>query len=266
MPMEFVDTHCHIHFEKYGLDPDQTLERAKTAGVRRVICVGTTLADSQKAINFAKAHENVWATVGVHPHDAESFVSDRANQGRLKEILDLLSISSGTKIVGIGEIGLDYYKNYSSQADQQAALRLQIDAGQPTGLPFVFHVRDAWKDFWKIFDDYKNLKGVIHSFSSTPDHLEEVLSRGLYVGLNGIMTFTTDKQQLAAGKSVPTDKLLLETDAPFLTPAPERGQICEPKHTRDVAEFLSNLRQEPLETLATITTKNAVELFGLENK
>ncbi|MEX1995685.1 MAG: TatD family hydrolase [Candidatus Saccharimonadales bacterium] len=258
--MEFVDTHSHIHSDKYGLNADEVLERARIAGVTRVICVGTTLADSRAAKDFADSHEEVWATAGVHPHDAQSYVGSPSNQDQLRGILNKSSI------VAVGEIGLDYYKNYSSRVSQQKALRLQIEAGLPTGLPFVFHVREAWDDFWRILDGYTDLKGVIHSFSSTPDHLEEALSRGLYVGLNGIMTFTTDEQQLAAAKAVPANKLLLETDAPFLTPAPERGKICEPKHTRNVAEFLSELRQEPLEKLAAATTRNAVELFELKSR
>jgi TatD DNase family protein len=133
-------------------------------------------------------------------------------------------------------------------------------------LPFIFHIRDAWETFWPIFDSYKGLRGVVHSFSAHEEQLEQILGRGLYVGLNGIMTFTKDAQQLAAAKKVPLDKLLLETDAPFLTPKPYRGQRCEPKHVRNVAEFLAELRGETLEELAAATTKNAVGLFNLKNE
>jgi TatD DNase family protein len=130
-------------------------------------------------------------------------------------------------------------------------------------LPIIFHVRDAWKDFWRIMDDYGDVKGVVHSFSSGTKQMDRALERGFYIGLNGIMTFTRDHAQLDAAKRLPMESLLLETDAPFLTPEPFRGQICEPKHTAATAKFLAKLRDEPLEKLAAATTKNARDLFGL---
>jgi TatD DNase family protein len=130
-------------------------------------------------------------------------------------------------------------------------------------LPFIFHVRDGWSDFWQIFDDYKVLTGVIHSFSSGVKQLDAALNRGLYVGLNGIMTFTKDQAQLEAAKQVPSDRLLLETDAPFLAPVPFRGQACKPSHVIATAEFLAGLRQENIGDLAAVTTANARKLFKL---
>jgi TatD DNase family protein len=170
---------------------------------------------------------------------------------------------SRPKVVAVGEIGLDYYKSRTPKDTQQTALREQIEAGLPTGLPFIFHVRDGWSDFWKIFDDYKDLTGVIHSFSSGVKQLDAALNRGLYVGLNGIMTFTKDQAQLEAAKQVPSDRLLLETDAPFLAPVPFRGQACEPSHVIATAEFLAGLRQENIGDLAAVTTANARKLFKL---
>lgn len=252
--MELVDTHCHLQFDQLAANLGQVLKNAEAAGVTRFICVGTSLDDSQKAINLAAKHKNVWATVGVHPHDAKSF------QGRALEMQELLS---KPKVVAIGEIGLDFYKNYSPKAEQEKLLGLQIEIGAPSGLPFVFHVRDAWDEFWPIFDSYKGLRGVIHSFSSSPKQLDKALSRGLYVALNGIMTFTGDGSQLDAAKKVPRDRLLLETDAPFLAPKAYRGKLCEPKHIRDIAQFLARLRGEPIKELAGYTTKNARELFGI---
>lgn len=255
--MDLVDTHCHIHSANFPLDKIQVMKEAKAAGVNRLICVGTSLEDSEQAIDFAKSHTNVWASAGVHPHDADEFVNNKQLQTKFKEILNKSSISA------IGEIGLDYYKNYSAKEQQKKALKLQIEAGLGLGLPFIFHVRDAWDDFWQIYDSYDNLSGVVHSFSASPQQLEQVLKRDLYVGLNGIMTFTKDEQQLAAAKLVPLDKLLLETDAPYLTPAPHRGKTCEPKHVLTIVEFLAKLRGEPLERLANATTINAVAVFGL---
>lgn len=256
--MQLVDTHSHLHFSNFNDNRPEVYDRAVAAGVTRVLCVGTTLEDSALAINYAQSQEGVWAAVGVHPHEAESVVR---LQGRyLQKLRELLKEE---KVVAVGEIGLDYYKSTTPKDIQEKALRLQLETGLQTKLPFSFHVRDAWTDFWRIIDEYDGIKGVVHSFSSGRKQLDAVLNRGLYVGLNGIMTFTRDEAQLEAAKLVPLNKLLLETDAPFLTPLPFRNETCEPKHTVDTAEFLAGLRDEPLAKLAEQTTKNAIELFGL---
>lgn len=256
--MELVDTHCHLFFEQLQDNLEGVIKNADDAKVTKLICVGTTLADSYTSTGIAAKHDNIWAAVGSHPHEAEEFLNDPSHKAKLDKLL------SQPKVVAIGEIGLDYYKNYSPKEVQQKALRRQIEIGLPSGLPFIFHVRDAWADFWNIFDDYKDLYGVVHSFSSGVKQLDAALSRGLYVGLNGIMTFTKDQAQLEAARQVPPGSLVLETDAPFLTPAPFRNELCEPKHTVVTAEFLANLRDENLTDLARATTDNALELFGLK--
>jgi len=256
--MEFVDTHCHLQFEKYNGRQSEIITDASHAGVKRLVCVGTTLADSLTAVQIAQSNDHVWATAGAHPHDAAAFVSDPENSKKLK------SVASKAKVVAVGETGLDYYRNFSAKKDQQQALRNHIEVGIELGLPFVFHIRDAWDDFWQIFDSYKDLSGVVHSFSTHSGHLDEALSRGLCIGLNGIMTFTKELNQLEAAKAVPLDRLVLETDAPFLTPAPFRGELCEPKHVAATAEFLANLRSENLSDLASATTANAIKLFNLK--
>lgn len=258
--MEFVDTHCHLQFDKLAANLDQVIKDAGDAGVTRLLCVGTSVDDSQKAVDIAVSYENVWAAVGAHPHVSKDFFKQKDSVARLRNLL------TKPKVMAIGEIGLDFYKNYSPKIEQEKLLRLQIEIGAPSGLPFIFHVRDAWMDFWRIFDSYPNLHGVAHSFSATPKELQETLSRGLYVALNGIMTFTSDQAQLAAAKKVPIDKLLLETDAPFLTPAPERGKLCKPRHILNIARFLAELRAEPIEELAANTTKNATRLFNLPGR
>jgi len=255
--MELVDTHCHIHFDDYPFDAKTVISNAAAAGVTKLICVGCSLSDSRLAVDFAAAHKNVWASVGAHPHDGADFLSDPKGTAKFKELL------ACPKVVAVGEIGLDYYHQNSSKADQEKSLRAQIEASSELGLPYIFHVRDAWEDFWRILDDYKIDRGVIHSFSAGPEHLDEVLKRGLYVGLNGIMTFTKDEAQLKAAKQVPLNRLLLETDAPFLTPKPFRGQTCEPKHARTTAEFLAGLRGESLDKIAAATSANVERLFGI---
>jgi len=255
--MDLTDTHCHLQFDKLSADLDGMLERAQKTGVNRLICVGTSLKDSLRAAEIARQYKSVWASAGVHPHEASKFQADFAK----KEFASLLS---QPKVVAAGEIGLDFYKDYAPRLDQEKALRAQIEAALPSGLPFIFHVRDAWFDFWRIFDEYDSLGGVVHSFSSGIKQLNAALERGLYIGLNGIMTFTKDAAQLEAAKQVPLDRLLLETDAPFLTPEPHRGQICEPKHVAATAEFLAGLRGESTGELSKATTDNAVRLFSLE--
>ncbi len=255
--LEFVDTHCHIHFVDFPLDPEEVIASAMAAGVTRLIVVGCTLEDSKMAVEFAARHENAWAAIGLHPHESANYVHDHAALQSFREL------AASPKVVAIGEIGLDFYYEHSSKEDQFKLLRFQLDVAVEHQKPVIFHVRDAFQDFWPIFDSYEGLRGVIHSFSSNTEDLEQILARGLYVGLNGIMTFTKKAEQLDAAKAVPLDKLLLETDAPFLTPVPFRGKICESKYVRVTGEFLSELRQESLEDLAAATTVNAKELFNL---
>lgn len=256
--MELIDTHCHLQFDAFISHEDKILADAASSGVTRVICVGTDLADSKTAVELARAKKNVWAAVGVHPHEAERYLAEPKADRKLAALL------AESKVVAIGEIGLDFYRQRSTEAHQEAALRNQVEIGLKSGLPFIFHVRDAWRDFWRIIDDYQVKNAVVHSFSSGAKQLDQILNRGFYVGLNGIMTFTKDEAQLAAAKTVPLDRLVLETDAPFLTPEPFRGQTCEPKHVRATAEFLARLRGEELEELSAATTANAIRIFGLK--
>lgn len=258
--MELVDTHCHLQFDAYKNRQDEMIAEAARAGVNRLICVGTTLEDSKLVVDLSMQKKNIWAAVGNHPHDAAQFLADPNAPKKLQRIA-----GESRRVVAIGETGLDYYRQLSAKQVQQAVLRVHIEVSLELELPLIFHVRDAWDDFWPIFDSYKGLSGVVHSFSTHTDTLNEALNRGLYVGLNGIMTFTQDRKQLEAARAVPLDRLLLETDAPFLTPAPFRGELCEPKHVKTVAEFLAELRGEKPEDLAAATTANATRLFGLED-
>jgi len=238
-------------------DPAHIIMRAEEAGVMRLICVGTTVEDSALAITFARHRPHVWASIGIHPHEARQAMADAPAQRYFQ------TLATKPKVVAVGECGLDYFYSHSPKADQQRCLRFQLELAAAHGLPLIFHVREAFADFWPIFDAYPGLRGVIHSFTATQAELDEALNRGLYIGLNGIMTFTKQAKQLDAAKTVPLSRLLLETDAPFLTPQPMRGTICEPKHVRVTAGFLAELRGETLEALAAATTQNAHQLFGV---
>jgi len=251
--MKFTDTHCHIHEESYA-DSEAAYQRAIEAGVSRLICVGTDIQTSREAVAFARDHEGVWATIGVHPHEAKH---ERGQLGELKKLLE--DPKNRDVIVGIGEIGLDYFYTRSPRETQIEVLRAQIDLAAEYELPVAFHVREAYDDFWPIFDSYEALRGVLHSFTDDMSNLQAGLSRGLYVGVNGIATFAKDKTEVY--RSIPLEKLLLETDAPFLTPVPNRGKVNEPAFITFVAQLLSDLHSVSLEELSAVTERNATTLF-----
>ncbi|HSE29381.1 MAG TPA: TatD family hydrolase [Candidatus Saccharimonadales bacterium] len=257
--MQFVDTHCHIHEPGYKLDTSEVEKNAAKDGVTRFICVGTDVITSRQAVEFVKNRPNAWASVGLHPHDAKSedSISD------LGEIVAIAKHVAPNKIVAIGECGLDYFYENSPKADQIRILRQQIELAQKYNLPIIFHVREAFDDFWPIFDSYKGLRGVLHSFTDNQANLDKAIERGLFIGVNGIATFAKDPNQLQVYKNIPLGKMLLETDAPFLTPNPFRGTVNEPAKVKVVAEFLAKLRGESIQQIADSTTKNAQNLFSL---
>ena len=250
----FFDTHCHIHETDFPLPVNEVLERAANTGINKLMCVGTSVDDSKIAIEFTDKNNNIWASAGVHPHAAKELRDETS-------LAEFASLIKNKKVKAIGECGLDYFYNHTSKEDQEYALRKQFELAIEYDLPMIFHVRDAFDDIWTIYDDYPKVAGVIHSFTATIKELNEALARDLFIGLNGIMTFTKIKEQIEAATLVPLSKLVLETDAPFLTPNPLRGKINEPKNVVLVGDFLSQLRGEHLEQLAIQTTKNAEGLF-----
>ena len=268
----YVDTHCHIQSagnsqgerttgELWAKNPELTgsalLKSAKAAGVTKVICVGCDSADSQLAIALAAQHGAAWASIGIHPHEAKTIVRDEAAWD------SFAALATQPKVVAIGECGLDYFYNHSDKADQIAVLYKQLELAEQTDLPVIFHVREAYDDFWPIFDQYPRLRGVLHSFTDTQANLEQALQRNLYIGVNGIATFAKLDAQRAMYRAIPASNLVLETDAPYLTPTPHRGSINEPKQIVTVANFLADLKSIDISTLAATTTSNALKLFGL---
>ncbi len=248
----FVDTHCHIHETGYQLDIGDVMNQAHHAGVSKLICVGTSEQSSVEAISFAAQHEHCYATVGVHPHDAKDGYS------MIASLLD-----SNKDIVAVGEIGLDYFYTHSPRELQIQALETQLQLAVDHNLPVIFHVRDAFNDFWPIFDNFSGVKGELHSFTDKYRNLEKGLDRGLLIGVNGISTFTKDEEQLGTFDLIPLDRLVLETDAPFLTPVPHRGKVNQPAYVRVIAEYHAQRRHISLEEIATATTTNATALFAL---
>jgi TatD DNase family protein len=276
MAIELVDTHCHIHdpvFRHKTLSINTQIQAARDAGVLQCICVGTDATSSSFAMKVAEEH-GLYATISIHPHEVKRLTTHALELQKTE--LERLAAQKNSRVVAVGECGLDYYYHESGniRQEQRDLLRWHVELAKKYDLSLMFHVRnqkdqdpdvlgDAFSDLFVVIDSFGGVRGVIHSFSAGTVELEECLSRGLYISLNGIMTFTSDENQLRAAKNVPLEKLLLETDAPFLTPKPFRGTMCEPKHVRVTAEFLSKLRGETLEQLAQVTTENAKNLFGI---
>lgn len=258
--IELIDSHCHIHNADFPVSVDEVLTAAQQAGVVQMIVIGADEASSRRALEFARAHDNVVATVGVHPHDASAGC-------QFLQALDL----ADPQIVAIGEIGLDYHYDFSPRDKQQAVLKQQLLVAIAADLPVVFHVREAFDDFWPIFDwaaaqaraQGRVLRGVVHSFSDNLTNLQAALEQDLYIGVNGIATFTKDQTQLEAFRAVPLEKLLIETDAPYLAPKGHRGKPNQPAYVRSVAEWLAEFYGVELTELAAVTTANARALFGI---
>jgi TatD DNase family protein len=270
--MEFVDTHCHIQSiglakgerttrelwaKAKDITADSVVSGAVDSGVTRMICVGCDLEDSQLAIDFVEDRQNCWVSVGIHPHEAQHFA------GQTKKLQQFATLAQNSKVVAIGECGFDFYYSHSPKAAQAEVLKFQIELALKHNLPLIFHVREAFADFWAVLDEYSGIRGVLHSYTDNAENLAKAIEKGLYIGVNGIATFAKKESLINVYKNVPLKKLLLETDAPFLTPTPYRGSINEPKRIGAVADFMAELRGESLEQLATTTTNNAKILFGI---
>lgn len=300
-----IDTHCHIHDADYPLPVDDVLVRAHEAGVGKMICVGTDERSSADALKLAAAHDNLFAAIGVHPHETKEGwgeIASLASQhdktmslpvsnlaalplsegsafpvgARQERKLDQLAPSGpevsgmggrgdekASKLVAIGEIGLDYFYTHSSREMQIQALEEQLQVALDHHFPVIFHVREAFDDFWPIFDNFIGIRGELHSFTDNQANLEQGLKRGLYVGVNGISTFTKDEAQKELFAHIPLEKLLLETDAPFLTPTPKRGTVNEPAFVSYVARHHATIRGISPEEIAKATSTNASTLFAI---
>lgn len=260
--MILIDTHCHIHEADFPIPVDDVFDLAKNAKVEKIFLVGTGSESSISAVKMANERKNCFAIVGIHPHDAEIELKNGAPE-KIEKLL-----KTNKNIIGIGEIGLDYYYNNSPHKSQKILLKKQLDLAKKYDLPVSFHVRDTpdntgevWTDFWEIYNDY-NVRGVLHSFTDTVETLQKALEKGLYIGVNGIATYSDhSEKQKTMWRAVPLEKILLETDAPFLTPNPYRGQKNHPANVKLVAEYLADFYDVPFEKIAEITTKNTEDLF-----
>jgi hydrolase, tatD family len=257
-----IDTHCHIHDQEFFSPQaaEEVYRAARQAGVEALFLVGTDQKSSQQAIEFARDHEGAYAIIGVHPHETSGGIDEFLLWARQR----LNDPHTAPLIIGIGEIGLDYFYQHAQPADQQKALAQQLQLAQDYQLPVSFHVREAFSDFWPIFDKAHNarpVRGVLHSFTDTMQQAEAGLSRGLYIGVNGISTFTKDAQQQAMFDALPLDRIVLETDAPFLAPVGHRGKQNQPAWVKDVAAYHAARRACDVQKIADTTTSNAQSLF-----
>ena len=256
------DSHCHPQFPQYDTDREAMIQRAREAGIS-MICIGTDLVTSKQAIELAQQHQNIWATVGLHPNDNLSETFDLAVY---EELLKM------PKVVAMGEIGLDYYRTTQDQdkESQRQRFQQQLALAVKMDMPIVIHSRDAGKgslgivhaDLLSILQN--NLparRGVAHSFTGTIDEARRYLDTGFYIGFNGIVPFPRQYDELV--KFIPLDRILLETDAPFLAPVSHRGQRNEPAYIVEVAEKLAELKNEPVDRVVEQTTKNTQKLFKI---
>jgi TatD DNase family protein len=252
-----VDSHCHLDFPDYAGKVDEVLARARAAGVSVCISIGTELKRFPGVKAVAEAHADVWCSVGVHPHESE------------KELLDdeaaLVAEAAHPKVVGIGETGLDYYYEHSPRQPQQANFRSHIAAARRTGLPVIVHTRDAEDDTIAILREEMakgRFTGLIHCFTGTQKLADAALEMGLYISVSGIATFKNSSALREVIKSVPLDRLLVETDAPYLAPVPHRGKTNEPAFVVHTAAMLAELKSVPETELAAATTENFFRLFS----
>jgi TatD DNase family protein len=253
----FVDSHCHLNYAGLVEQQAEVLARARGAGVSTMLSISTRECEWRDVIAVAEREADVWATVGIHPHEADAHPDiDTAR---------LIAAATHPRVVGIGETGLDYFYDHSDRDRQRASFISHIAAARETGLPLIVHTRDAEADTATILRDEMGkgaFSGVIHCFTASADFARIALDLGFYISLSGIVTFKNAKDLQAVAVTLPEDRLLIETDAPFLAPVPHRGRTCEPAFVTDTARFVATLRGIADEDLARITTANFFRLFS----
>lgn len=255
--MQLIDSHCHLDFPDFNDDFSEMLQRADKAGVRQCLTIGTKIRDFPKVLAIAEAHPHIHCSVGIHPHEAET------EQHIAYE--ELITHTHHPKVVGIGETGLDYYYDHSDRDLQKKSFRLHIEAAIETNLPLIVHCREAESDTLSLLEEGAKrgpLKGVIHCFTGTAEMARQSLDLGFYISLSGIVTFKNAKALQEIALTIPDDRLLVETDSPYLAPIPYRGKRNEPAFVYQTAAFLAQIRGQELEKLAQYTSNNFRQLFS----
>ncbi len=253
-----VDTHSHIQLADYDHNRDEVLARARAAGVT-MMAVGVDVPSSVAAIELAKNHDDVFATVGLHPHDAAGEKGEIADE----DLAAIVKLAQDNSVLAIGECGLDYHYNNSPKDMQIDVFSRQIELALKLDKPMVWHVRDAFIDFFEIVDRYPGVRGIVHCFTGTQSEMQQAIDRGFYIAYNGIMTFTKDEAQLETVKATPLDRIVLETDCPWLSPKSHRGRPNEPAYVVETAQFLANLRGEDYNDFSKATKDNAQTILEI---
>ena len=265
--MELIDTHCHLDFNSFDDDRDEVYQRAVDAGVHRIIVPGLDLESSQAAVELAERYEGVYAAVGFHPNS----IGPQPGDAR-KAIERIGELAAHKKVVAIGEIGLDYYWDKTPADIQEAWLTAQLVLARELELPVILHNRESTSDMLRLIREYVDSglpsslaarPGVMHSFSGSQDDADRAVDLGFYLGFTGPITFKKAEETRQIAAQAPFDRILVETDSPFLTPEPFRGRRNEPAYVRFVAERLAEVRQAAIDETAARTTLNAEQLFGL---
>jgi len=254
--MSLIDSHCHLNYEGLVERQDEVLENARKRSVQGFLNISTRQREWGDVISVAERHSDVWASVGVHPHEADAHPDLGATA--------LVEGANHARVIAIGECGLDYYYDKSDRAAQRERFQAHIEAARQTGLPLVVHTRDAEEDTAEILSDavkQGGVTGVLHCFTGSAELARKGLDLGFLVSLSGIVTFKNARDLQETAKWLPADQMLVETDAPFLAPVPHRGQKCEPAFVADTASFVAELRGEDPEELANSTTANFFKLF-----
>ncbi|MCX8103542.1 MAG: TatD family hydrolase [Candidatus Bipolaricaulota bacterium] len=248
-----VDSHAHLDSSQFDADREHVIRRALEANVR-IISIATEIQSSWKTLEIARKYE-LRCTVGIHPHQAEQFSGDET-------LAQLRALCAAPEVVAVGEIGLDYFKEYAPRASQQRAFRAQLTLAQELNKPVVIHLRDAAEDLLQILSEHRNMRGVIHSFTGDWALAQKLLALGFYLSVNGIVTFEKAQVLREAVAQIPLERLLVETDSPYLAPVPMRGRRNEPSFVRYVAQAVAQIRRVSVDEVAEATTRNAQALFG----
>ena len=257
--MNFVDTHCHLNDEKFSDDLEEVYIRAENFGVTKIINFGSTLEDSLQAVELSEKFSGMFAGVGIHPEEIENFAENNS-------VEKIFSLAKNKKVVAIGEIGLDYHweKDFDKRQLQQKIFIEQLEIARKINLPVCIHEREAHGDTLKILkENGQGLRGVLHCFSGSLEMAKEVWKMGWLIGIDGPVTFKNSAKLPEIVKAAPREMILLETDAPYLAPVPNRGKRNEPSYLIDIAKKISEIRQESLEVVAEYTTQNAKNLYGI---
>lgn len=255
-----VDTHSHIQLADYDDNRSEVLGRARAAGVT-MMAVGVDVPSSVAAIGLAKKHDDIFATVGLHPHDAAGENGDIAAE----DFAAIAKLAEDPSVLAIGECGLDFYYNNSPKDIQIDIFKQQIELALKLDKPMVWHVRDAFVDFFEVIDQYPGVRGIVHCFTGTQAEMQAAVDRGLYIAYNGIMTFTKDQAQLETVKATPLDRIVLETDCPWLAPKSHRGRPNEPAYLVEIAQFIATLRGDDYDDFCAATSQNAKTILGIQS-